>query len=618
MAVDLFSPGTKRNSRGGSSSKLDAHALHLDDALSSTSRCSGCNIYTASRTDGQTTRFISQDNAIGSNPARFSFMSIKSLLNSLDHNGHKGDLSSESSETGDTHSALTTLASSSSTSPSQRLLGHGLDGNRKQGGSFGNDFSTNLMSYSQSMDQPITALKSIYRGSEESLLSTASLNCGDNDNSRPRSTMPFRGTRSLSFPRVDGLDCSLLHPNAPDQFQSVANEGNNLQSDVTNLLEERGANADVAVSSNEKSKPNGTRGPSRMRRASVRGERFDPGSVRTAPLTALALGEHIASARSIMSVFALTEGGKDMNVKSCDAHVLKKRISGDFTQSLGADGSFRRNSYSGMASDNQKLFCQDSGEAERAVVKPVAVYRPLPDQSAFDRFTLNVAEGGDVERNTESPVLGVWPSTPSRQHAVCPATPQRTPIWKTTSTSTFQRELTTPTEFPDRPTPARPSSLMVAKVLITQFEAPDITDISFARDFEDQNFLGSGTTADVYKVKERGGEKYYAVKKIKQQFRSKKDRSIMMNEVMIMKKLGEEACDHIVQLVKAWQEDAHFYVQIDFAERGTLSDLLRDVALNGGIFDDSAVWRIAHDVTVGLNHIHKNGIVHLGKFSAMQ
>jgi serine/threonine protein kinase len=74
-------------------------------------------------------------------------------------------------------------------------------------------------------------------------------------------------------------------------------------------------------------------------------------------------------------------------------------------------------------------------------------------------------------------------------------------------------------------------------------------DVSFHRDFEQEGFLGSGQFADVYKAREKDG-KSYAVKKSKRQFRSKKDRKLLMSEVMIMKRLGEQPCAYIVQLVR--------------------------------------------------------------------
>ena len=71
------------------------------------------------------------------------------------------------------------------------------------------------------------------------------------------------------------------------------------------------------------------------------------------------------------------------------------------------------------------------------------------------------------------------------------------------------------------------------------------------------------------------------MKKSKRQFRSKKDRKLLMSEVMTMKRLGQKPCEYIVQLIRAWQEDQYFYMQINLAERGTVKDLLLDLATKG-------------------------------------
>ena len=87
----------------------------------------------------------------------------------------------------------------------------------------------------------------------------------------------------------------------------------------------------------------------------------------------------------------------------------------------------------------------------------------------------------------------------------------------------------------------------------------------------------------------------------------------MMGEVTTMRKVGTAPCDFVVKLLKAWQEDAYFFLQIDLAERGSIYDLIRDVARRGDIFSDSCLWHVMHDVSAGLAHIHTHGVIHLGE-----
>jgi serine/threonine protein kinase len=129
--------------------------------------------------------------------------------------------------------------------------------------------------------------------------------------------------------------------------------------------------------------------------------------------------------------------------------------------------------------------------------------------------------------------------------------------------------------------------------------------------------LGSGTFADVFKVTQRNSTDttHYAVKKSRRQFQSKRDREWLLNEVRTMKLLGDShhhrPCPYIIQFVRAWQEDSFFYVQIGLAEKGTLRDLMNDLMHANQTLPDETLFRITHDVSAGLRHIHECGMIHL-------
>ena len=236
--------------------------------------------------------------------------------------------------------------------------------------------------------------------------------------------------------------------------------------------------------------------------------------------------------------------------------------------------------------------------------------RPLPDQTAFD--------GRFPTAKATSPTL--VQATPSR--VLCPATPMRTPSWavdrlpedsddqKSIKSSTSGSAAATVSMSTHRATD-RGLSLKQNRVLISLSDSISTADVSFDRDFHHEGLLGVGTSADVYKAREKNGQ-LYAVKKIKNPFRSKRDRNILMGEVITMKKLGEIPCKNLLRLIRAWQEDGHFFVQVDLAERGTLRDLLTVSAMNGVALQESTVWHIVHDAAAGLQHIHNCGFVHLG------
>ena len=241
--------------------------------------------------------------------------------------------------------------------------------------------------------------------------------------------------------------------------------------------------------------------------------------------------------------------------------------------------------------------------------------RPLPDQTAFD--------GRFPTAKATSPTL--VQATPSR--VLCPATPMRTPSWavdrlpedsddqRSMKSSTSTGSIAATVSMSTHRATDRGLSLKQNRVLISLSDSISTTDVSFDRDFYHEGLLGVGTSADVYRAREKNGQ-LYAVKKIKNPFRSKRDRTILMGEVTTMKKLGEIPCKNLVRLIRAWQEDGHFFVQVDLAERGTLRDLLTVSAMNGIALQESTVWHIVHDAAAGLQHIHDCGFVHLGAHSS--
>lgn len=197
----------------------------------------------------------------------------------------------------------------------------------------------------------------------------------------------------------------------------------------------------------------------------------------------------------------------------------------------------------------------------------------------------------------------------------------------------------------------RQSSLVENKVLLSrapQEEEMGCEDllwsenVSFFRDFINEGLLGSGTFADVYKVRLKApvthgkrestgteGVCHYAVKKSKRPFRSRRDRDWLLEEVRAMKLLSEAVadphhtgdnaekvshsqCPFIVPFYRAWQEDSYLYVQIGLASRGTLKELLRHfMGEECREVPSQTAWHVLHDVSAGLLHMHGCGVVHL-------
>jgi len=149
--------------------------------------------------------------------------------------------------------------------------------------------------------------------------------------------------------------------------------------------------------------------------------------------------------------------------------------------------------------------------------------------------------------------------------------------------------------------------------------------VNFSKDFEHLGLLGSGVFGDVFLARSRipgdsdsdssssssssSSGKLFAVKKSRQQFRSKSGRECLLNEVRAMKKIStgagarvgesDDPSVYIVQFIRAWQEDSYFYVQIELAERGTLKDLINGLVKAQQTVPDSCLWVVLHDVSAG-------------------
>eukprot|EP01041_Mallomonas_annulata_P005602 gene5602-11299_t len=136
--------------------------------------------------------------------------------------------------------------------------------------------------------------------------------------------------------------------------------------------------------------------------------------------------------------------------------------------------------------------------------------------------------------------------------------------------------------------------------------------VSFQNDFTQSGPpIGSGNFADVFPVKDHINGHDFAIKKLKHSFTSVNARVCMMREVDIMTLVCKEYCPYILQLIRAWQEDGYLFLQLGLAERGTLLDLMKSMSHRREFFPERTLWHILHDVTSGLQHIHKCGIVHL-------
>jgi len=178
--------------------------------------------------------------------------------------------------------------------------------------------------------------------------------------------------------------------------------------------------------------------------------------------------------------------------------------------------------------------------------------------------------------------------------------------------------------------------------------------VSMATTFETLSVLGSGTFADVYKVRSKVDQRLYAIKRNRRQFRGKRDREKALAEVRHMQRL-QSICanladakeDHekssyslyLLFFFQAWQEEGHFFCQTELCCRDTCREFMDSLRLQwigartryrslrqlpapegalpgseadlaGRLVPETTIWKICHDVAAGLSHIHSHGLVH--------
>ncbi|KAF4636985.1 hypothetical protein G7Y89_g1082 [Cudoniella acicularis] len=169
---------------------------------------------------------------------------------------------------------------------------------------------------------------------------------------------------------------------------------------------------------------------------------------------------------------------------------------------------------------------------------------------------------------------------------------------------------------------------------ISNFTAAETDDCLTSR-FEKVELIGTGAFSQVYRVTQAvplvgnnssfffgssGSplqakspptpmpERVFAVKKSRQPFQGTRDRQRKLQEVNVLKALGQS--DHVVHLIDSWEEKSFLYIQTEFCEEGSLDLFLSQVGRKGRL-DDFRIWKIMLELGMGLRHIHDLGFIHL-------
>ncbi|BGP48763.1 mitosis inhibitor protein kinase swe1 [Rhodotorula kratochvilovae] len=126
--------------------------------------------------------------------------------------------------------------------------------------------------------------------------------------------------------------------------------------------------------------------------------------------------------------------------------------------------------------------------------------------------------------------------------------------------------------------------------------------------------LGNGAFSDAWEVADLSREgRVYAVKRTKNPFLGPKDRLRRLEEVDILRLFSSEAdaSPHLIQLVDAWEQSGHLFIQTELCPAGNLAWWLEEYGSEHEQLDEARVWKVLAELTAGVAHLHSRNVLHL-------
>jgi NIMA (never in mitosis gene a)-related kinase len=121
--------------------------------------------------------------------------------------------------------------------------------------------------------------------------------------------------------------------------------------------------------------------------------------------------------------------------------------------------------------------------------------------------------------------------------------------------------------------------------------------------------IGEGAYSVVHKVKRLVDGNLYALKKVKLQNLSEKEKQNALNEVRI---LASVKSHHVIQYKEAFfdENENSLCIVMEFAERGDLYQKIYENKKYAIFMDEAEIWRILIQMAKGLKSLHDLKILH--------
>ena len=127
--------------------------------------------------------------------------------------------------------------------------------------------------------------------------------------------------------------------------------------------------------------------------------------------------------------------------------------------------------------------------------------------------------------------------------------------------------------------------------------------------FEIIQKLGEGGFSKVYKVKRKIDNQIYALKKVQIMNLSEKQKSNSLNEIRVLASINNK---YIVKYKEAFldEKDSTLCLVMEFADRGDLSNRIKEQKKRKRYFNERDIWRIFIQLVKGLKSLHELNIIH--------
>jgi serine/threonine protein kinase len=119
--------------------------------------------------------------------------------------------------------------------------------------------------------------------------------------------------------------------------------------------------------------------------------------------------------------------------------------------------------------------------------------------------------------------------------------------------------------------------------------------------------LGSGTYSTVYKVRNKLDNFYYAMKEIKFDRLSSKEKEYTKTEVKILKQIQHP---NIIKFEKCFSTNNSFYIIMELATCGDLQNKISEYEEKSMHFSIETIWSYTYQIVLGLQVLHDNKILH--------